>query len=101
MADQFLSLTDRQQLAKTLSNVYDLKMGPAARAAFLETAGLGMVVSVEPVSYTHLDVYKRQDPARSWRAADGAPRLPGRRGRGQPAAGADRRAGRDGRSGAD
>ena len=34
MADQFLSLTDRQQLAKTLSNVYDLKMGPAARAAF-------------------------------------------------------------------
>ena len=44
MADQFLSLTDRQQLAKTLSNVYDLKMGPAARAAFLETAGLGRFV---------------------------------------------------------
>lgn len=44
MADQFLSLPDRQQLAKTLSNVYDLKMGPAARAAFLETAGLGRFV---------------------------------------------------------
>jgi len=44
MADQFLSLTDRQQLAKTLSNVYDLKMGPAARATFLETAGLGRFV---------------------------------------------------------
>ena len=44
MPEQFLSLTDRQQLARTLSNVYDLKMGPAARAAFLETAGLGRFV---------------------------------------------------------
>ena len=35
MADQFLSLTDRQQLAKALANIYDLQMGPGVRASFL------------------------------------------------------------------
>ncbi len=45
MADQFLSLTDRQQLAKTLANVYDLQLGPGARATFLKTAGLSRFVS--------------------------------------------------------
>ena len=44
MAEGFLTLTDRQQLARVLANVYDLKMGPAARAAFLDTAGLGRFV---------------------------------------------------------
>ncbi len=44
MAEGFLTLIDRQQLAKVLANVYDLKMGPAARAAFLDTAGLGRFV---------------------------------------------------------
>jgi len=44
MADQFLTLTDRQQLARTLAEVYDLQMGPAARAGFLRAAGLGRFV---------------------------------------------------------
>jgi len=45
MAEGFLTLTDKQQLAKVLANVYDLKMGPAARASFLDTAGLGRFVT--------------------------------------------------------
>ncbi len=45
MADQFLSLTDRQQLAKALANIYDLQMGPGVRASFLKAAGLGRFVT--------------------------------------------------------
>ncbi len=45
MADQFLSLTDRQQLAKALANVYDLQQGPGVRAGFLKAAGLGRFVT--------------------------------------------------------
>lgn len=44
MAEQFLTLTDRQQLAKALSEVYDVQMGPSARAGFLRAAGLGRFV---------------------------------------------------------
>ena len=45
MADQFLSLSDRQQLAKALANIYDLQMGPGVRASFLKAAGLGRFVT--------------------------------------------------------
>lgn len=45
MADPFMTLDDRQQLARLLADVYDLQMGPAARAAFLKTAGLGRFVT--------------------------------------------------------
>ena len=30
------------------------------------SGGLGFMVWVEPVSYTHLDVYKRQEQCPSW-----------------------------------
>lgn len=45
MAEQFLSQSDRQQLARTLANVYDLQMGPGVRAGFLKAAGLGRFVT--------------------------------------------------------
>jgi V8-like Glu-specific endopeptidase len=45
MADQFLTLTDRQQLAKVLSNIFDFQSGPGVRASFLKAAGLGHFVS--------------------------------------------------------
>ena len=34
---------------------------PAAGIVYLIFAGRGLSVRVKPVSYTHLDVYKRQD----------------------------------------
>jgi hypothetical protein len=40
MADQFLSVSDRQKLAKIIENVYDMQMGPAARFGLLDRAGL-------------------------------------------------------------
>ncbi len=45
MADQFLSLPDRQRLPMILAKVADLQMGPGARAAFLKAAGLGRFVT--------------------------------------------------------
>lgn len=40
MAAQFLTLTDRQKLARVIENVYDMQMGPAARFGLLDRAGL-------------------------------------------------------------
>ena len=40
MAEQFLSVSDRQKLAKTIENVYDMQMGPPARFGLLDRAGL-------------------------------------------------------------
>lgn len=40
MAEQFLTVGDRQKLARIIENVYDLQMGPAARFGLLDRAGL-------------------------------------------------------------
>lgn len=40
MAEQFLSVSDRQKLARVIENVYDMQMGPAARFGLLDRAGL-------------------------------------------------------------
>jgi V8-like Glu-specific endopeptidase len=40
MADQFLSIPDRQELANVVAGVYDFQLGPAARLQFLDKAGL-------------------------------------------------------------
>lgn len=40
MTDQFLSVTDRQKLARIIENVYDIQMGPPARFGLLDRAGL-------------------------------------------------------------
>lgn len=40
MADQFLSLSDRQKLARTLADAYEMQLGPAARFGMLDKAGL-------------------------------------------------------------
>jgi V8-like Glu-specific endopeptidase len=40
MAERFLTVEDRQALAQTISGVYDLQLGPAARLQFLTRAGL-------------------------------------------------------------
>jgi V8-like Glu-specific endopeptidase len=40
MAEQFLTVEDRQKLATVAANVYDFQLGPAARLQFLNNAGL-------------------------------------------------------------
>lgn len=40
MAAQFLTVADRQKLARIIENVYDMQMGPAARFSLLDRAGL-------------------------------------------------------------
>lgn len=40
MAQQFLSVPDRQKLARIIENLYDMSMGPAARFGLLDRAGL-------------------------------------------------------------
>lgn len=40
MAEQFLTVEDRQRLAATAANIYDFQLGPAARLQFLNNAGL-------------------------------------------------------------
>ncbi len=40
MAQQFLSVPDRQKLARIIENLYDMSMGPAARFSLLDRAGL-------------------------------------------------------------
>lgn len=40
MAEQFLTVSDRQKLARIIENVYDMQMGPAARFGLLDRAGL-------------------------------------------------------------
>lgn len=40
MADPFLTVPDRQKLARIIENVYDMQMGPAARFGLLDRAGL-------------------------------------------------------------
>ena len=40
MAQQFLSVPDRQKLARIIENLYEMSMGPAARFGLLDRAGL-------------------------------------------------------------
>ena len=43
MADPFLTVPDRQKLARIIENVYDMQMGPAARFGLLDRPGLRRV----------------------------------------------------------
>lgn len=45
MADQFLSLPDRQKLAAVLASIYDFQQGAAARLGYLNNAGLSRFVA--------------------------------------------------------
>lgn len=67
MADQILSLPDRQQLVKVLSKTYDLQLQPGGRANFLRAAGLdrfvtGVNLAAENARFFAAELVTRLEP---------------------------------------